>query len=77
MTRVALEGVGLHPGRERAAPADRRREATCSRSYLEIEITPLRVSVFERSGDGKTAELLEALSRYGLRLEARVSSPCG
>lgn len=47
------------------------------RSYLEIEITPLRVSVFERSGDGKTAELLEALSRYGLRLEARVSSPCG
>jgi hypothetical protein len=46
-------------------------------SYMEIEITPLRVSVFERTGDGKTAALLEALSRYGLRLEERVSSPCG
>lgn len=46
-------------------------------SYFEIEVTPIRVSLFERSGDGKTAALLRLLRRYGLRLEEIVSSPCG
>jgi hypothetical protein len=47
------------------------------RSYIEVEISPLRISVYERSGDGQTAALLRLLRHYGLRLEERVSSPCG
>lgn|GEM_PF-1481279 len=52
-------------------------EPAKQRSYLEIEITPLRMSIFERSGDRQTAALLEALARLGLKLRERVSSPCG
>ena len=46
-------------------------------SYVEIEISRGRLNLFERQGDGKTAALIEALARYGLRLAERVSSPCG
>lgn len=46
-------------------------------SYLEIEISRSRVNLFERQGDGKTAEVVKALARYGLHLVRRVSSPCG
>ena len=46
-------------------------------SYLEIEISRGFINFFERQGDGKTAELIQALARYGLHLAERVSSPCG
>ena len=46
-------------------------------SYLEIEVNPQRLDVFERQGDGATQALLEALFKYGLHLVPRVSSPCG
>jgi len=49
----------------------------CTASYLEIEIGPGILNLFERQGDGKTAEVIQALARYGLRLATRVSSPCG
>lgn len=48
-----------------------------SPSYLEIEIGPAILNLFERQGDGKTAEVIQALARYGLHLATRVSSPCG
>jgi len=46
-------------------------------SYLDIELTGDGLNLFERQGDGKTAVLVDALKRYGLRLTTRVSSPCG
>lgn len=46
-------------------------------SYLEIEVSCGQVNLFERQGDGKTAEVVRALARYGLHLAERVSSPCG
>ncbi|MGE5580070.1 MAG: hypothetical protein ACM3WU_08525 [Bacillota bacterium] len=48
-----------------------------SGSYMEIEIGPMILNLFERQGDGKTAEVIQALARYGLHLATRVSSPCG
>ncbi len=47
-------------------------------SYFELEILPGGViSIFERMGDGVTEELVRALAELGLKLETRVSSPCG
>lgn len=60
------------PGEEAGASG-----ASAPPSYIEVEVSPLGLSVFERSGDGKTAALLQLLAKYGLRLEEKVSSPCG
>ncbi len=46
-------------------------------SFLEIEISRGYLNLFERQGDGKTADVVEMLARYGLHLAERVSSPCG
>lgn len=46
-------------------------------SYIDVEVTPDGLNLFERQGDGKTEALVRLLNRYGLRLSPRVSSPCG
>ncbi len=47
-------------------------------SYFELEILPGgTISIFERMGDGVTEELIRALEKLGLKLRARISSPCG
>jgi hypothetical protein len=60
-----------------AAPETILPEKRPASSYLEIEISGDRLYLFERQGDGKTAELEKALARYGLKLRTRISSPCG
>lgn len=46
-------------------------------SFLEIEMSRGYLNLFERQGDGKTADVVKVLARYGLHLAERVSSPCG
>ncbi len=65
-----------------ALPAPTRNEQdpapkTPASSYIDVEVTPGGLNLFERQGDGKTDALVRALARYGLHLSPRVSSPCG
>jgi len=69
------QGEPRLPGGLSAAQAGR--HLAGHRSYVEIEITPSGTSIFERSGEGQTGALVELLSRYGLKLREKVSSPCG
>lgn len=57
--------------------ADRCIPASPGGSYMEVWISAGRIDVFERQGDGKTAQLIETLEKFGLEMRARVISFCG
>lgn len=46
-------------------------------SYMEVWISAGRIDVFERQGDGETAQLIEVLRKLGLEMRARTVSFCG
>ena len=46
-------------------------------SYVEIEITESKVNVFERLDSDETDKLVEAVAKYGLKLEKTFRSICG
>jgi len=61
----------------RDKPNNIKERVTHGGSYIEVEISRGTVNLLERAGDGKTREIEELLRSIGLRLETRVSTPCG